>query len=166
MPTVFGTEGSMEELFQTLKPMESNDPTITIEMVWFSDGEIHIQTSDGKTFSQPLEVFPVLMEATQEQRAKYHLNKWRDSIHWPELDEDIHISSFFSPETVNYDNEVNHLFNRFPWLDLKIFASLAGMHWTKLARFRYGVWTPSEETLEKIKSTIRKIAKEMSAAAF
>lgn len=147
--------------------MESKEPKYpekTIEMVWCSDNRIWIKASDGKEYSQPLEVFPTLMFATKEQRDKVEINKWRDAIRWPEIDEDIHISSFFEDETVNYDNEVNNLLSRFPWLDMKAFAEYLGMHWTKLARFRFGVWTPSPETFEKIKNGIRAIGKEMSAA--
>lgn len=146
------------------KTKELEVPVITIEMLWFSDARIYIRASDGNEYSQPLEVFPALMEATSEQREKYRINAWRDAIHWPEIDEDIHISSFFEDETVNYDNEVNRLLSRFPWLDLKAFAEYLGMHWTKLARFRFGVWTPSAETIKKIKDGIVAIGKEMSAA--
>lgn len=143
---------------------ELRDPVVTIDMVWFTDTKIYIRASDGNEYSQPLEVFPVLMDATMEQRQKYTVNKWRDAIRWPGIDEDIHISSFFEKETVNYDNEVNNLLSRFPYLDIKAFAKHLGMHWTKLARFRYGVWTPSAETMKKIKDGIIAIGKEMSAA--
>jgi len=144
--------------------METKEPIKRIEMVWFSQTRIYIKTDDNREYSQPLEVFPILKEATTEQREKYCMTSWRDSLHWPEIDEDIHISSFFEEETVNYDNEVNHLLSRFPWLDMKEFAKVIGMHWTKLARFRYGVWTPSPEMFTKIKNGIRAIGKEMSAA--
>ena len=143
--------------------MEPEIPTKTIEMVWFDNNRIYIKTNDGMEYSQPLEVFPALMYSTSDQRTKYKINKWRDAIHWPEIDEDIHISSFFENEIVNYDNEVNELFTRFPWLDLKGVAEYLGMHWTKLARFRFGVWTPTPETLAKIKKGIKAIGKEMCA---
>lgn len=135
-----------------------------IKMLWFEDGYIKIQTNKNEILSQPLEVFPALFCATPVQREKYYL--WDDnrSIRWEELDEDIHISHFHEKETVNYDNDVNNLLSRFPWLDMKAFADFIGMHWTKLARFRYGVWTPSPETFAKIKNGIRAIGKEMSAA--
>lgn len=135
-----------------------------INKVWFEDGCIKIQTNKDEMLSQPLEAFPALFSATADQRGNYYL--WDDnrSIRWEELDEDIHISHFHEPETVNYDNEVNKLLSRFPWLDMKGFAEFIGMHWTKLARFRYGVWTPSPETIAKIKKGIITIGKEMSAA--
>lgn len=145
--------------------MEAKVPDKKIDMVWFTQSHIYIKTDDGLEFCQPLEVFPALKAASREQRERYRLSAWRDSLRWPEIDEDIHISNFFERETVNYDNEVNNLLSRFPWLDLKEFASYLGMHWTKLARFKYGVWTPSPETLSKIKDGIVAIGREMSAAA-
>lgn len=146
--------------------MEPKNPVKKIEMVWFSDNHIFIKTDDECEYNQPLEVFPILFDASDQQRAKFKINKWGDAISWPEIDEDIHISSFFEHETVNYDNDVNKLLSRFPWLDLKAFAQYLGMHWTKLARFKYGVWTPSPETFAKIKNGIKAIGKEMSAAVF
>ena len=136
----------------------------SIKKLWFEDGCICILTDKGEKYSQRLEVFPSLFYATQSQREKYYI--WDDgkSIRWEDLDEDIHISNFFKQESVNYDNEVNRLLSRFPYLDMKTFAEYIGMHWTKLARFRYGVWTPTAETMEKIKKGIIAIGKEMSAA--
>ncbi len=143
---------------------EINKKYPRIQKLWFADNHIWIVTEDGSRVGQPLEAFPALFLATPEERENYYL--WDDytSIRWEKLDEDIHVSNFSKPERVNYDNEVNRLLSRFPWLDLKGLAQYLGMHWTKLARFRYGVWTPSPETLAKIKNGIRAIGKEMSAA--
>ncbi len=115
-------------------------------------------------YSQPLEAFPILKDATEKQREDFYL--WDDnrSIRWDEIGEDIHISNFYKPESVNYDNEVNSLLSPFTWLDLREFAGMLGMSKSKLDRFRYGIWTPSAETLKNIKSTLRSIAKNMSAA--
>lgn len=143
--------------------METSKPVKKINKVWFTQSHIFIKTDDGLEYCQPLEVFPALMDATREQRENYCMTSWRDSIHWPEIDEDIHVTNFFEHETVNYDNEVNHLLSRFPWLDIKVFANYIGMHWTKLARFKYGVWTPTPETYKKIKLGIIALGKEMSA---
>lgn len=149
--------------------MQKPDTRVTfpkIKRVWFADNQIWITTEDGTEYSQPLEVFPALLFASDEEREQYYI--WNDdsSIRWDKIDEDIHVSNFFERETVNYDNEVNNLLSRFPWLDLKGFAEYIGMHWTKLARFRYGVWTPAPETVARIKNGLRAIGKEMSAAVF
>lgn len=138
----------------------------SIEKLWFEEGRICILTRQGARLSQPLEAFPELFCATPSQRENYYLWDEGRSVRWEEIDEDVHISNFLRPETVNYDNEVNRLLSRFPCLDMKAFAGYLGMHWTKLARFRYGVWTPSAEVVEKIRKGIVAIGKEMSAAAF
>ena len=56
------------------------------------------------------------------------------------------------------------MLSRFPYLDMKAFAEYLGMHWTKLARFRCGVWKPNAETMDKIRKGIVDIGKEMAAA--
>lgn len=155
----------MEEILRPVAAREPKEPVATIERVWFSGDRIFVHTATGEQYSQPLELFPALMEATPQQREDFKVNRWRDSIRWDGIDEDIHISSFFDATTANYDNEVNRLLSRFPWLDMKKFAEYVGMHWTKLARYRYGVWTPSPETLKKIKAAIITLGKEMTAAA-
>lgn len=135
-----------------------------IKKLWFSEGNIWIATESGLQFSQPLETFPALYLATPEERENYYIWAGDTSIRWEKLDEDIHVSNFYEKETVNYDNEVNHLLSRFPWIDMKAFAEYLGMHWTKLARFRYGVWTPTPETLKKIKDAIKALSIEMALA--
>lgn len=135
-----------------------------IKRLWFEDGKICVTTVGGKTNCQPLELYPTLFYATPEEREDFYI--WSDStsIRWEKIDEDIHITNLFEEEHVNYDNDVNRLLSRFPWLDMKAFAEYLGMHWTKLARYRFGVWTPSEEMLNRIKGGIVAIGKEMSTA--
>lgn len=135
-----------------------------IKRVWFEDNKILIVTLDGEVLSQPLEVYPSLLEATDEQRYDYEIWDEGQSIRWEIIDEDVHISEFYEKETVNYDNEVNRLLSRFPYLNLKAFAEYIGMHWTKLARYRYGVWTPGESDLDDIKSGLQRIGREMLEA--
>ena len=67
----------------------------SIERIWFSDGNICILTSENEQRSLPLEVFPALFYATEEERQDYYL--WDDnrSIRWERIDEDIHISNFY-----------------------------------------------------------------------
>lgn len=136
-----------------------------IKMVWFENDRIFIKTNLDEVFSLPLEAFPALKEASLSQRGKFYI--WADnkSIRWEDLDEDIHISHFHEPEAVNYDNEVNRLLTRYPWIDMHVLADYLGIHWTMLARFRYGVWTPTEDMLNEIKDSIVKMGKEMTLAA-
>lgn len=133
-----------------------------IVKVWFGDGRIYVLTETGVELSQPLEVFPALLYASSAEREQYYL--WDDdrSIRWNIIDEDIHISHFYEREMVNYNNEVNMLLSRFPCLDIKAFAGYIGMHWTKLARFRYGVWTPSPDVLQRIRDGLSSIRKQIT----
>lgn len=135
-----------------------------IVKIWFSEGRIFALLNDGSVHGVPLEMFPPLYYATTEQRENYRLLGGNTSIRWDDVDEDIHISSFHEEETVNYDNEVNRLLSRLPSLDIKAFAGRLGMHWTRLARYRFGVWTPNADTLRKIREGVAALAKEISAA--
>lgn len=136
-----------------------------IKIVWFENDRIFIETNLGQVLSHPLEVFPLLKNATPSQREKFYLWGNNRSIRWDDLDEDIHISHFHEIETVNYDNDVNNLLDRYPWINMKALADYMGIHWTKLARFRYGVWTPTREMLNEIKDAIVNMGKEMTLAA-
>ena len=68
--------------------------TATIESLWFKNGRIFIKTVQGNTYSRPLEAFPLLLEASPEQRSKYEIGIDGDDIRWDDIDEDIHISSY------------------------------------------------------------------------
>lgn len=133
----------------------------TIKKVWFTNDKIWISTYDGNVKSLMLEVFPELYYASIHEREDFYLYDNDRSIRWENIDLDIHISNFFEEISVNYDNEVNRLLSRFPFLDLKEFASYVDMHWSKLARYKFGVWTPSNGEFESIKKGIHTIAKEM-----
>lgn len=136
----------------------------SILKIWFGNGRIWIKTTDSDERSQLLEVFPSLFYATEEQRMDYYLWDENRSIRWEKLDEDIHISNFYEEETVNYDNEVNDILSKFPFIDLKVLAEYLDMHWTKLVRYRFGVYPASNEIVNKIKKTLKALGKEMSAA--
>ena len=77
-----------------------------ITKVWFEGGRICIATDDGKTYGRPLEYFPILKEATDEQREAWKINKFGDAIRWEEIDEDIHLSSFYDTEEPAANNVI------------------------------------------------------------
>ncbi len=128
-----------------------------IERVWFANNRIYIKTAKGSEKSHPLEAFPHLMDATDEQRNEFIV--WADghSIRWDNIDEDIHISSFDDTTEPNYDNEVAELLDSAGVIDIAVFADIIGIRKSKLNLFRYGIWTPSKEMLQIIKDGIRQI---------
>ena len=59
--------------------------------LWFTDDMLYVRLDDGREVGTPLEWFPKLRNATDQQR-----NKWRFigkgvGIHWEELDEDLSV---------------------------------------------------------------------------
>lgn len=57
--------------------------------LWFDDIKMYLTLSDGRELSVPIEWFPSLRDATQEQRKNWRFIGDGEGIHWEELDEDI-----------------------------------------------------------------------------
>ena len=51
-----------------------------------------VDLQDGRSLTVPLEWFPLLRDATPEQRARWELIGSGIGIHWPDLDEDISVA--------------------------------------------------------------------------
>lgn len=69
-----------------------------IQKLWFDSDRIWIATDEGQTLSRPLEAFPTLKDATKAQRETFEIGSMGDDVRWREIDEDIHISSFYDTE--------------------------------------------------------------------
>lgn len=54
---------------------------------------IHVILADGRELSAPLAWFPRLLAATPEQRKNWRLIGHGQGIHWPDVDEDISVTS-------------------------------------------------------------------------
>ena len=132
--------------------------------VWFENERIYIHTDKGNTLSLALEVFPTLKDATPQQRDAVVIEPWGDAMRWEEIDEDIHISTFYEDLKPNHDNEVASLFNRFPQLNVSEVARMIGIHKSLLAQYIYGVKTPSEERMKKIKSALHQLGLDLVKA--
>ena len=102
--------------------------------VWFEDERIYIHTDKGNTLSLDLEVFPTLKDATPDQRNAVVIEPWGDAMRWEEIDEDIHISTFYEDLKPNHDNEVAALFNQFPQLNVSEVARGYATHIIQLFR--------------------------------
>ena len=59
--------------------------------VWFSSDMLHVRLEDGREISTPLEWFPKLRDASEEERLKWRFIGKGIGIHWDNLDEDISI---------------------------------------------------------------------------
>jgi Protein of unknown function (DUF2442) len=60
--------------------------------LYFDAERIHVLLSDGREISAPLERFPRLRNATDEQRQQWELIGGGVGIHWEAIDEDISVA--------------------------------------------------------------------------
>ena len=136
-----------------------------IVKLWFSDERIFILTDQGNEYSRPLEAFPLLLEATPQQRARFEIGIDGDDIHWDEIDEDIHISSFFETAEPDTNNPIADVFKRFPQLNVSEVARTIGINKSLLSRYIYGIKKPSPQRTEQILGAIRQLGREMATIA-
>jgi hypothetical protein len=61
--------------------------------VWFDDHMMHVRLLDGREINVPIEWFPKLRNATQDERTKWRLIGKGIGIHWETLDEDILVTA-------------------------------------------------------------------------
>lgn len=133
-----------------------------IVRVWFENGRIFVSTDKGRELSRPLEAFPVLFDASEEQRNQFEIGADGDDLRWEVLDEDIHISSFFDTAEPDPDNVIGQVFRRFPQLNVSEFARSIGINKSLLSRYIYGIKKPSPQRQEQILSAIRQLGREMA----
>ena len=133
-----------------------------ITNVWFDEKRIFISIEGGDILSRPLEAFPLLLEATPEQRSRFEIGLYGDDIRWDELDEDIHISSFHNRAEPDKDNSIAFIFNKFPWLNVSEVARFIGINKSLLSRYIYGIKKPSEKRKEQIFEAIRQMGRKMT----
>ncbi|MBM3173061.1 MAG: DUF2442 domain-containing protein [Chloroflexi bacterium] len=61
--------------------------------VWFDSDMMHVRLLDGREISVPVEWFPKLRNASDEQRKKWRLIGKGIGIHWKDIDEDISVAA-------------------------------------------------------------------------
>ena len=134
-----------------------------IEKVWFDANRIYLLTDEGKTLSRPLEAFPVLKDASEQDRQDFKIGRFGDDIRWEKLDEDVHISNFYDTVEPNPDNEVARIFKQFPQLNVSEMAKYIGINKSLLAKYIYGIKKPSAERMQKIKQALHMMGQELIA---
>lgn len=61
--------------------------------VLFTNDAVHFVLADGREIAAPLEWFPRLRDANDRQRENWRLIGKGVGVHWPEVDEDIAVST-------------------------------------------------------------------------
>ena len=139
---------------------------LKIEKVWFDDINIYILTNEGVQKSHPLCWFDRLWNATSEQREKYELSSWGDSIHWPELDEDLSLESFYSfnkDQIEEKQNKVAQVFSQFPVINITRFAEQTNMNRSLLASYISNQKKPGARKKKQIEAALHQLGKELLA---
>ena len=70
--------------------------TALAKAVEFDDDMMHVFLIDGRIISVPIIWFPLLHEATSEQRERYEIGGGGISLHWPEIDEDLSVANLMA----------------------------------------------------------------------
>lgn len=70
--------------------------TALAKTVKFDQEMMHVYLTDGRIISVPIRWFPLLREATPEQRDQYEIGGGGVSLHWPEIDEDLSIAGLLA----------------------------------------------------------------------
>lgn len=65
--------------------------------VWFDTDMMHVRLLDGREIGVPLEWFPKLRDANDEQRRSWRLIGRGVGIYWEDLDEDISVTALLKP---------------------------------------------------------------------
>lgn len=131
--------------------------------VWFENERIYILANDDKVYSRPLEAFPILKQATDKERNNYKIHLKKKALRWENIDEDIHINSFFETQEPQYNNEIARIFNQFDVLNVSAVARSMNINKSLLSKYIYGMKKPSKEREQEIKNTLRKIGHELIA---
>lgn len=72
-------------------------PTYALaQSVVFDTEMMHVHLTDGRIISVPILWFPLLWQATFEQRTKYRIGGGGISLHWEELDEDLSVANLLA----------------------------------------------------------------------
>ena len=139
---------------------------LKIEKVWFDDENIYILTNDGTQKSHPLRWFDRLWNATAEQRQRYELSSWGDSIRWPELDEDLSLEGFYTfnkDEIEKEENMVSHVFSQFPAINISKFAERAKINRSLLASYVCNEKKPETKNKKQIEAALHQLGKDLLA---
>ncbi len=82
---------------QKPQPRKAFRPTTALaKTVKFKDELMEVHLTDGRIISVPIIWFPLLHEATVEQREHYEIGGGGVSLHWEEIDEDISVAGLLA----------------------------------------------------------------------
>jgi hypothetical protein len=72
------------------------EPILKIINVWFNQTHIFFDYADGRCAGAPLDWFPRLKNATDQQRKNWRLIAGGYGVHWEDIDEDLSAEGMFN----------------------------------------------------------------------
>jgi hypothetical protein len=60
--------------------------------VRFAADRLYLEMEDGREIGTPLTALPRLRDATAEQRSNWRCTGRGLGVHWPDVDEDVHVA--------------------------------------------------------------------------
>jgi len=148
-------------MFRMRMEKQSN---LKIVKVWFDDANINIEINDGLHKSHPLRWFDRLWNATPAEREIFEIGPSGDSIHWPELDEDLSLEGFFTynkDEIENQKNEVSTVFDKFTDINITRFAERVKINRSLLASYISNRRKPGKKTKKQIENALHQLGQEL-----
>ena len=77
-------------------PKAFRPTTALAKTVKFKDEMMEVHLTDVRIISVPIIWFPLLHEASAEQREHYEIGSGGTSLHWEEIDEDISVAGLLA----------------------------------------------------------------------
>jgi hypothetical protein len=81
-----------------MRTLTARDPRAL--SVDFTDDALVVHLADGRSLSVPMEWFPRLRDAAEEQRSNWRLIGNGVGIHWEDLDEDLSVHGLLIPQNL------------------------------------------------------------------
>ena len=121
--------------------------------LWFADECLFILTDKKEELKQSLKFYPLLKNATDEQRSHYRVSAI--GLHWPDIDEDISFESFgYDAESETTENTIATVMHRLPELNATQLAKRLGIPQSVFASYICGAKKPSEKRKKEIANAL------------
>ena len=80
---------STDNLTTTRRVLLEPTPVVGVR---FAHDRVYLAMEDGREIGAPLDQFPRLADATDEQRSHWQRNGRGFGVHWPDVDEDLSVA--------------------------------------------------------------------------
>ena len=133
-----------------------------ITRIWFDEGFIYGEDSEGKVYKQSLLWYPELAEASLDQRLDFKTGF--EGFHWPSLGVDISFESFEYEDAL--PTPLQSFFLTHKEINISAFGKFAGINPTLIRDYINGFKKPSRDRVLQIQNAIRELGKIYTKVSF